>query len=345
MYRIVGCATIIIQLLFSCGKKDAVSTAPSLPRPVKVVKVEALGSINRQYTGVVEATEFSVLAFRLPGTLKEMNVQTGQKVKKDQIIARLKPIDYQLQYETAQTNYQTAKSIYERTKRLLAANATAVQNLEIAEADYIRAASALNMSRRTLDYTILKAPFSGFIEQKYVDNFEEVQAGQAIVKLVNPEEVEIHFTLPEAGIPLLHIPCKIFVEFDSQGGKLFSASIKEYIYASDGSGIPITLEITDDQFAPYRKNVFPGFSCKVTWVIDNMIAEKFIIPASALQTINGKEYVWLIEPSGFARRHQIQTSRLDGRILVESGLNSHDIIATAGLSSIREGQLVSMVQE
>ncbi len=82
MYRIVGCATIIIQLLFSCGKKDAVSTAPSLPRPVKVVKVEALGSINRQYTGVVEATEFSVLAFRLPGTLKEMNVQTGQKVKR-----------------------------------------------------------------------------------------------------------------------------------------------------------------------------------------------------------------------------------------------------------------------
>ena len=79
--------------------------------------------------------------------------------------------------------------------------------------------------------------------------------------------------------------------------------------------------------------------------VDNMIAEKFIIPASALQTINGKEYVWLIEPSGFARRHQIQTSRLDGRILVESGLNSHDIIATAGLSSIREGQLVSMVQE
>ena len=345
MYRIAGYATIAL-LLLACGQKGTQETSPAFPRPVKVVKVEALGSITRSYTGIVEATEFSVLAFKLPGTLKEMNVQTGESIKKGQTIARIKPLDYQLQYETARSNYQTSKSIYERNKRLLAANAIAVQSLEIAEADYVRATSALNIARRTLEYTTLKAPFDGFVEQKYADNFEEVQAGQAIVKLVNPEDIEIHFTLPETGTPLLRLPRKIFVEFDSQQGRLFSADIKEYVDASDGSGIPVILKVTDEQFAPFRKNVFPGFSCKVSWELDNMIADKFIIPASALQSIDGKEYVWVVQsPGSTVHRHEIQTRRLGGHILAESGLASHEVIVTAGLASIREGQPVRIVPE
>lgn len=346
MFRYSGLLAYCVLLLFSCGERTPTQPASTLPRPVKVVKVEALGSINRQYTGVVEPLEFSVLAFRIPGSIIEMNVQAGQKVGKGQVIARLKPLDYRLQYETAQTNYQTAKSIYERNRRLQASDAIALQNLEIAEADYIRASSALSIAKRTLDYTTLAAPFDGFIEQKYADNFEEVQAGQAIVRLVNPEHIEIRFTLPETSIQLLQIPRKIQVEFDSQKGKLFTSDIKEYVYASDGSGIPITLLITDEQFLPYKKNVYPGFSCKVIWEIDNMISDKFIIPASALQTANGKEYVWLVDPATWTtHRHEIKTSRLDGNILVESGLSSHNLIVTAGISSLTENQTVRVALE
>ena len=341
MYRFSGLIISLMCFPFSCGKKEAVPSAASLPRPVKVVKVEALGSIKRQYTGVVEAKEFSVLAFKLPGTLKEMNVQEGQRIRQGQVIARIKPRDYRLQYNTAKANYETARSIYERNKRLQEADAIALQNLEIAEADYVRANSALNIARRTLDYTTLTAPFDGFIEKKYTENFEEIQAGQAIVRLVNPENIEIHFVLPETNIQLLKIPRKIYVEFDSQKGKLFTTNIKDYIYASDGSGIPVTLTITDAQFALYRKNVYPGFSCKVTWETDNMISDKFIIPASALQTHNQQEYVWLVDPVSFKiQRHAITTSRLAGNILVESGLSSHDIIVTAGIPSLHEGQTV-----
>ena len=61
-------------------KKKA--TLSDLPRPVRVIKVEALGTFNHQYTGTVTARNFSILAFRLPGTLTEVNVNTGQKIKK-----------------------------------------------------------------------------------------------------------------------------------------------------------------------------------------------------------------------------------------------------------------------
>lgn len=261
----------ILSFCLACqGKKKA--TLSDLPRPVRVIKVEALGTFNHQYTGTVTARNFSILAFRLPGTLTEVNVNTGQKIKKGTVIARIDPYDYQRQYQTALANYKTTESIYERNQRLYAANAVAKQNLEIAQTDYIQATSALNMARRTLDYTVLTAPFDGFIEQRFVENHEEILTGQSVVRLVDPKDIEVNFMLPETSIQLLDIPKKIYVEFDSQKGKLFTTEVKEYIYSSNGSGIPVTLLITDKQFAPYRQNVFPGFSCKVIVEVDTLVS-------------------------------------------------------------------------
>ena len=297
----------ILSFCLACqGKKKA--TLSDLPRPVRVIKVEALGTFNHQYTGTVTARNFSILAFRLPGTLTEVNVNTGQKIKKGTVIARIDPYDYQRQYQTALANYKTTESIYERNQRLYAANAVAKQNLEIAQTDYIQATSALNMARRTLDYTVLTAPFDGFIEQRFVEK-------------------------------------KIYVEFDYQKGKLFTTEVKEYIYSSNGSGIPVTLLITDKQFAPYRQNVFPGFSCKVIVEVDNMISDKFVLPASALQEAHHQEYVWIVDPASHtAHRQQVRIKKYNDHILVEAGLNPDDLIIIAGIASIREGQKVRPVK-
>lgn len=331
-------------LLTSCQQKEKVrETVPA--RPVRVAQVKALGTITRQYTGVVEPTEFSILAFKISGTLTELNVEEGQKVEQGKVIARINPYDYQQQYNAAESNYSTAKSIYERNERLLKANATATQNVEIAQADYIRAGSAVDIARSTLDYTRLSAPFSGIIVKKYVANYEEVLVGQAIVKLVNPDGIEISFILPETSIELLKAPKTIYVEFDSQKGKLFVSDIKEYIYSSNGSGIPIKLQITDKAFLPYRQNVFPGFSCKVIFSIQNTVSDNFIIPASALFREGKAEFVWIVDPQTLTvRKQEVTTLKFDSEALVKTGLHSDDLIVTAGVEAIKDNQKVTLLQ-
>lgn len=334
----------IILLLLACGEKES-KTSPLPIRPVKVVKIEALGTTARQYTGTVQAQEFSTLAFKVSGTLKELNVREGQRVKKGTVVARINPYDYEQQYQSVQGNYDAARSIYERNRRLYSANAVAKQNLEIAEADYVQATSAVQIAERTLDYTTLRAPFDGFIEKKYVENFEEILVGKPIVKLVNPDDIEIYFILPETSIQLLQVPKKIFVEFDSQKGRLFTSEIKEYIYSSDGSGIPITLRISDSEFASYRSNVLPGFSCKVTFLLENTVANSFIIPSSALFLEDGNEYVQLIDPGTLtAHKQKVETIRYGEQILVKKGLSSHGLIVTAGAADLQEGQKVTLLQ-
>lgn len=331
---------LISTFLSSCHQTEK-GRQEVLTRPVRVVQIEALGTIDKSYTGIVEAEEFSILAFKVAGPLIALNVQQGQKIRKGFVIARIDPLDYQLKYNAADAYYQTAKSIYERNERLLAQNATAVQNVEIARADYIQAGSAVNIAESTLGYTHLTAPFDGLAEEKYVENFQKVLVGEPIVKLVNPNSINIRFVLPETSIGLMATPKTIYVEFDTYRNKKFRAEIKEYIYSSDGLGIPVTLRITDPDFEPFRREVYPGFSCKVFFKIENTVADKFIIPASALFKEGEQEEVWVVNPQTLTiYRQQVKTIRFDNQALVKEGLDSEDIIVTAGVNGLREGQKV-----
>lgn len=335
---------ILFLFFFSACQSQKENPTPATPRPVRVVQVKSLETIDRQYTGVAEATEFSVLAFKVSGTLTELNVEEGQKIKQGHLIARINPYDYQQQYNTAASNYNAAKSIYERNERLLKADATATQNVEIAQADYIRAGSAVDIARSTLDYTRLLAPFDGIVVKKYVANHEKVMVGQSIVKLVNPDNIEISFVLPETNIELLKTPKTIYVEFDSQKGKLFTSDIKEYIYSSNGFGIPITLKITDKEFLSYRDNVFPGFSCKITFRIQNTVSDNFIIPASALFREGDREFVWIVDPhTSTVKKQPVTTIRFDQDALVKTGLHSDNIIVTAGVQALADNQKVTIL--
>lgn len=334
--------TILFLVFYACGNAKKENTE-SIARPVKYEKLQALGAINKLYTGVVEPEEFSVLAFKIAGPLVSLNVIEGQKIRKGEIVARIDPFDYKLKYETAAANYSAAKSIYERNMRLIESHATSQENLEIAKAEFIQAGSALDFARTNLENTQLVAPFSGIVETKYVENYEELQVGEPVIKLVNPNNLIIRFTLPETNIVLIDIPKTIFVEFDTDRGHWFKADIKEYVYASTGTGIPVTVRINDDDFKQLEGDVYPGFSCRVEFRIENMIAGSFHIPESALMEENGTNYVWIINPKTLSvHRKAVEIQRIAGRIFVEKGLTSSDMIVTAGIHDLHENQKVRL---
>ena len=264
MYQHAGYFLVTILLFIACKQKQEGNISIE-ERPIEIEKVETLNNGQREYTGIVKASTASNLAFKLSGKITEINVQTGQQITKGSIIARIEDRDYQLQLATAKQNHQTAKAIYKRYQRLFSEQAISMQNLEIAQADYLQATEALKIAQHTINQTILRAPYDGFVENKYVDPFDEIQAGQAIIRLVNPSELEVHFILPETAYDLLQSPRNFNVTFDSKKGKRFTAAIKEYVYVANGFGIPVILHITDPQFHQIQKQIYPGFSCKVGW--------------------------------------------------------------------------------
>lgn len=335
-------------LSVSCGGKK--NGYQDITRPVRVVKVESLGSIQKMYTGVVEAEEYSKLAFKVSGPLIEMNVDAGQKVKKGTVVAAIDPLDYRLKYEANKAAYITASSQLERNKNLLSMQAISKQEYEIAEANYIQAKSAYETSQNTLGDTKLVAPFSGFVEQKFVENYQKVQTGEPVIKLVNPDKLEIGFILPETSVELTRIPLKVSVEFDTYKGLWFSAKVKEFVDASpDGSGIPVKLVIDDERFQRDKHNIYPGFSCKVSLQMENSAANSYIVPLSAVfRDLNTEETsVWLYDAAtGKVNRQKVITDQLFGndRVMISDGLKSEDVIVVAGVNYITDGQQVNVLK-
>ena len=180
---------IVVLVAFVSCKKTVVQEQG--PRPVKVAEVTALNVVEKSFSGIVAPDQFSDLAFKMSGPLISLNVDAGQKVKSGQVVAEIDPQDFRWDYEARKASYQTAQAQLQRAEKLLSKQAISKQEYETTQASYSNAKAAYENALNTYEQTKLRAPFDGFIAKKYVENYQKVQAGQAIVSLINPNKLLI----------------------------------------------------------------------------------------------------------------------------------------------------------
>ena len=257
----------VLAALMSCSQPPVKEQGP---RPVKLTEVTSLNLVEKSFSGVVSPDQFSDLAFKMSGPLISLNVDEGQKVRTGQVVAEIDPQDFKWEYEAKKASFQTAEAQLQRAKKLLSKQAISKQEYETTEASYSNAKAAFEYAQNQLEQTKLRAPFDGFIQKKYVENYQKVQAGQGIVCLINPNKLQIQYTMPETNITYFSTPYQIYVEFDNYKGIRFKAKVKEYVEASpDGSGVPVFLYIDDPEFNLNKYKVAVGFSCRVVLHIES----------------------------------------------------------------------------
>lgn len=348
MKPVLFIAVLSLLSFLSCHRNT--TDYQNILRPVRIAEVGVLQSLNKIYTGVVEAEEYTELAFRMGGPLIEMNVDAGEKIRKGKVIAVVDPLDYESRYEAARAAYITARSQLERNKRLLAMEAISLQEYETSQARFSQTESAYLTARNILRDTRLLAPFDGFVEEKYVENYQKVQPGQPVIRLVNPNQLAIRFTLPETSVRMLREQVGVKVEFDIYKGIWFDARIREYVDASpDGGGIPVKVMIDDTLFDQDKQNIYPGFSARVSLQVKNEIPGSFMIPLAALfeDLSSGQLSVWLYRTSDqTVEKRRVIAEQLFGqdKVLVREGLRAEDLIVVDGVNFITEGQKVKVIK-
>lgn len=338
----------VLAALVSCSQPPVKEQGP---RPVKLAEVTALNVVEKSFSGVVSPDQFSDLAFKMSGPLISLNVEEGQKVRTGQVVAEIDPQDFKWEFEAKKASFQTAEAQLQRAKKLLSKQAISKQEYESTEASYSNAKAAFEYAQNQLEQTKLRAPFDGFIQKKYVENYQKVQAGQGIVCLINPSKLQVSFTMPETNVIYFSNPYTIYVEFDNYKGEKFKAKVKEYVEASpDGSGVPVFLYIDDPRFSLNEYKVAVGFSCRVLLNIEKQSFQEgsVLIPMSAIVAAdeNQNKYVFVYNPQAKkVERRQITTSELLGKdnVVVISGLKAGDQIVSAGATRLVDGQQVKVL--
>ena len=348
--QIVVAGILMAFLASSC--QDKVEKKEFI-RPVKLVEARSLKMIEKSYPAVVAADEFSNLAFKMSGPLVSMPVDEGQQVKEGMVVAELDESDYRLDMEAKRASYQNALSQLDRAKILLTKNAVSIQEYESAQTNYTNAKSAYELAQSTLEDTKLRAPFDGFIQKRFVENYQRVQPGQEVVRLINPKRIQIEFNIPETNIMYFNSPNSLYVEFDTYKGKQFKARVKEYVEASpDGSGVPVYLYIDDPEFNLDTYKISVGFSCKVIVRIENHTDVSGVgVPLSAIvfnNKLNSKVvFVYNKDEENVRQCEVTDKGVIVGRdeVIVEGDLKPNDRVVFAGANKLIDGQKVKVLTE
>ncbi|MBR3801740.1 MAG: efflux RND transporter periplasmic adaptor subunit, partial [Rikenellaceae bacterium] len=248
----------------------------------------------------------------------------------------------------ARSAFETARAQYERAQRLLERQAISRAEYEVAQTQFVQAQADYENATDVLTETKLRAPFEGIIERQFVDTYQRVNAGQSIVRLVDPRTRSVRFTMPESGLNLLSdTSIRFSVEFDNYRGVQFPAYLKEYVQtSSDASGFPVSLGLREPLPAG-SFDITPGMSCTVTMQVDQSPAsDEMSVPLSAVYApTGGGTYVWVVR-DGAVHLQPITLGEIFGRnrVVVERGLEGGEQVVTAGVYRLQEGERVVVIQ-
>lgn len=348
--------------LVACSEQ-ATPPAESIRAIRSTTVFERASGKSRRFSGIVEAADTSSISFEVSGNVKELKADVGEKISQGQVLATLDTSTFLLNVEAAQAAVVTAEvelthaeRDLERLRRLIlrAPGAVSERALDQAEASFdsaqqrVRyATSRLNLAKRDLDRTELRAPFDGVVAKSHVDRFQEVTRGKAIFDLFMKGVMQVAISVPESDIGQVYLGLAGEVRFPGVRGNLQRGIVTEISQvAGSANAFPVKLTI---EATPEGAELRPGMTAEVSMLLDNEEGESsFLIPIGAILlggADSGNSVFVFDSKTSTVRKTAISDEGIRGSsVVVTEGLNAGDIIASAGVSFLRDGQKVKLME-
>lgn len=298
--------------------------------------VELQGSVTTKQN-IVIYPEYS-------GILSKIYVKEGQKVSKGQILAKIDDGGLSQQVAQLQIQADLAKTTYERQERLWNQKiGSEIQYLQ-AKSSYESQQKAVNQLQQQIAKTVVRAPFSGTIDDIITDQGSVVAPGQSqLFRIVNLKNMYIETDVPESYISNVTAGKSVEVEFPILGESM-SAKVRQagnFINPANRT-FKVQVDVPND-----NNHIKPNLTAKLK-INDYTNDKAILIPQSIIsENAEGKQYVYTIvdkqDNKAKAKRVFIETGKTQGDdIEVLEGLKSGDEIVREGARSVKDGQDVKI---
>jgi RND family efflux transporter MFP subunit len=345
----------IVAAAFACTRKP---TTIETVRTVKIDTVQVYGeSPAISFPGKIKAAADVNLSFKVAGPLAEMLVGEGTFVRKGQTLAEIDSRDYKVQLSATEAEYLRIKAEAERIISLHQSGSVTPNDYDKAVYGLQQITAKYNAHQNALTDTRLLAPFDGYVQKRFFSPGETVAAGMPVLSMIDAGRPEVE----------INIPSSEFIQRDRF--ETFTCTVNVYpdvVFALDLLGVAqkanmnqlytLRLKIrAAEQTQPStgRKSSAapqalpsPGMVTMVTIGYKTELSEQVLIPHSAMFEQNSISSVWVYNPfNGTVSARQIKPYNLktDGTIVVTEGLKSGEIIISAGVRSLHEGERVKLL--
>jgi RND family efflux transporter MFP subunit len=172
---------------------------------ITTLEIQKSFNIKQRFPGKILPLNYSKLAFEVAGKIDEVKVDIGDAVKVGDILAFLDPAEMRASLNQAIARYDLADQALNRFKDLKQKGFISNQELDRANSDYLIAKAQVDFYSVKLEQTKIRAPFNGFIQNRFFDSGTVTSPGIAILEIIDSTIVEAHVSVPSNVIQGLSI--------------------------------------------------------------------------------------------------------------------------------------------
>ena len=329
------------------------------PEPVRVVRTMAVtaGTAEgvQEYAAEIRARSEVRLGFRVGGKMVSRAAEVGQRVKAGDVLARLDPEDLRLSQDAARAALQAAQvnldfnqADFKRFKELRDQGFISGAELERREATLKSAAAQLDQAKAQASvqvnqaaYTALVAPAAGVVVGVDAEPGAVLAAGTPVIRLALDGPRDAVFAVPEDAIGAVRLLAGKSGALGVRlwgGSEVLRATVREVAAAADPA--TRTFQIKADLVSPLQP-----LGQTATVLIDLPRLDGItLLPLTAVKESQGRSAVWVVDRA----RQVVQTRPIEvagaqgNDVVVKSGLQPGDLVVTAGVHVLTEGQTVRL---
>jgi RND family efflux transporter MFP subunit len=324
-------------LLGGCsGEEIAVPARPAASGLQTLVVNAAIVQTETSFDGVIEAVNQATVAAQTSGRVLELPYEVGDYVERGSVIVRLRETEQRARADSAAAALSDARArlaeaqlAHDRIKDVfskgMVAKATydkALADLQSAQARVDAAASASQEAREGLEYTTIRAPYSGIVVARHIEVGEIAAVGKPLMTGLSLEELRAVVDIPQEHIGPLRKHRSARVVFPN--GESVMAEKLRMAPAADPNTQSFRVQVT---LPRGDHGVFPGTLVKVAFVTGE--EQQLLAPAAAVVRRGEITGVYVESERGVVsfRYVRIGTPTADGMIPIVAGLDAGEKIA------------------
>lgn len=335
IYKKLNLIDLKLNELENNSKNPIVSTS-------RIIKQDFKNYVELQ--GDVKSEKIISIYPEFSGIVNEIFVKSGESVDKGQILATIDDGGLKQQLSQLQITYNLAKTTYERQERLWGQKiGSEIQYLE-SKSMFEAQSKAIEQLTKQLNKTIIKAPFSGIIDNVIVKKGEVVYPGRSnLMLLVNMQEMYVESKVPENYINSITKGKDVVIE-----APMLNIALKSKIRLVANYINPLNRTYRIEAEIPKNNyKIKPNLNVKLK-VNDYTSEDAILIMLNHINIdSNNDEYVYKIinkDGKNYALKTIIETGKNNGNFIeVLKGLTENDEIVSEGARKITNNSEVKII--
>lgn len=317
------------------------TTIVDISIPVKASSVkDSILELNVNKTGTIIPFKEAKALAPMSGTLKNVRFVLGDHVSTGQVLALVDDRAQQLDLQKAERNANKLKSDLATYTELLLGKATTREKVDEIKANYQDAVTQVNVIRKNLLDAVIKAPATGIISGKMVENGMFVTSGNDIASIVDISKTKAQVFLSETEVYQVKKGQSVEITTDVYPNALFKGTVGFISPQADETRSYQTEILIENQtYTLLRSGTYVNVK-----FMGGKSSNALLIPREAI-TGSIKEPTVFVVSNGKVEKRNIKTGiETAGLIQVVEGLKAKEQVVVSGQINLKTGTKVKISQ-